>query len=219
VSGRRVGSGAYLKPGDTFLQDESIETALAASMLALLAGLVGAKLWYWALHPEESLIKGGWAVDGFLVVSPLVAAVVLHAFDQPIGTVLDVTAPGLLFAVALGRIGCFLTGCCAGRPTASRLGIWSSDRRVGARRVPTQLLESADGFVIGIAALVLVLTAAVPVHGAVFMVAFGGYALTRQFLLRLRSEQRRAYRTLPLTAAASGLVAVAVGASSLLHGA
>ena len=200
-------------------QGVSVGPSMAVSVLALVAGLIGAKLWYAVLHPDESILRGGWAVDGFLVVAPLVAVVLLHVLDLPIGTVLDATAPGILFAVAIGRIGCFLTGCCAGRCTASRWGIWSSDRRVGARRVPAQLLESAAGFVIGIAALLLVLADAVPVHGAAFAITFGAYAVIRQLLLRLRAEKRKAYRTLPMTAAASSLVVLAVGASSLLHGA
>lgn len=200
-------------------QGVSVGPSIAVSVLALVAGLMGAKLWYAALHPDESILRGGWAVDGFLVVAPLIAVVLLHALDLPIGTVLDATAPGILFAVAIGRIGCFLTGCCAGRPTASRWGVWCSDRRVGARRVPAQLLESGAGVVIGIAALLLVLAQAVPVHGAVFAIAFGAYAVIRQLLLRLRAEKRKAYRTLPMTAAASSLVVLAVGASSLLHGA
>ncbi len=197
--------------------DVAVSQSLAASVLALVSGLIGAKLWYAVLHPDESIIKGGWAVDGFLVVAPVVAAVTLLAFDLPIGIVLDATAPGLFFAVAVGRVGCFFTGCCAGRCTASRWGIWSSDRRVGARRIPAQLLESAAGLVIGVATLLLLLGNASPVPGAIFVSAFAAYALVRQFLLRLRSEQRKSYRTLPLTAAAAVLVVVAITTLSLLQ--
>lgn len=199
-------------------QGLAFEPPLAASLLALLAGLIGAKVWYAVLHPDESLIKGGWAVDGFLVVAPLVVAITLFAFGQPIGTVLDATAPGIFFAVALGRVGCFLTGCCAGRCTASRWGIWSSDRRVGARRIPTQLLESAAGLALGIVTLIVVLNGGLVFDGAVFVAAFVGYALVRQALLRLRAERRREQRTLPLTAAAAGLVAVVVAGLSLAQG-
>lgn len=194
-----------------------LEPPLAASLFAILAGLIGAKAWYAVLHPDESLIKGGWAVDGFLVVAPLVGALTLYAFGQPIGTVLDATAPGIFFAVSLGRVGCFLTGCCAGRCTASRWGIWSSDRRIGARRIPTQLLESAAGLTLGIVTLTLVLKGGLVFDGAVFVTAFGIYALVRQTLLRLRAERRKEYRTLPLTAVAAVTVAVIVVALSLIQ--
>ena len=191
--------------------------SLVVSLVALMVGLVGAKLWYAVLHPRESVIKGGWAVDGFLIVAPLVAAVAMLAFNLPIGTVLDATAPGLFFAVAIGRLGCFFTGCCAGRCTNSRWGVWSSDRRVGARRVPTQLLESGAGLAIGLVALVLVLADVVPVRGLVFVAAFGIYAIVRQSLLRLRAEQRASARTLPLTAAAAVVVLLVIAGLSVVQ--
>lgn len=191
---------------------------LAASAIALVAGLIGAKAWYAVLHPDESIIKGGWAVDGFLVVAPLVAAITLFAWDQPIGRTFDATTPGIFFAVAIGRVGCFLTGCCAGRCSASRWGIWSSDRRVGARRTPTQLMESAAGLGLAMLSLALVLADAIPVPGAVFLGAFAIYAAIRQGLLRLRAERRRESRTLPLTAAAAVVVVVIVAALTLAQG-
>lgn len=203
------------------LAREGIPSAppLAAAGVAIVAGLIAAKAWYAVLHPDESLIRGGWAVDGFLVVTPLVGAFTLFATEQPIGLVLDAAAPGIFFAVAIGRVGCFLTGCCAGRCTASRWGIWSSDRRVGARRIPTQLLESSAGLLLGMVALAVVLAGGLPVHGAVFVGAFAIYAVVRQALLRVRAERRREYRTLPLTAAAAGLVVVVVAALSVAQGA
>lgn len=191
---------------------------LAASILASVAGLIGAKAWYTVLHPDQSLIKGGWAVDGFLIVAPVAAALTLYAWDLPIGRVLDATAPGIFFAVALGRIGCFLTGCCAGRCTASRWGIWSSDRRVGARRLPAQLWESAAGLALGIVTLVAVVGGVLPIQGGVFVLGFAIYAAIRQALLRVRAERRRSYRTLPLTAVAAGLVVVVVTVLSLAQG-
>ena len=169
----------------------AVPRSVLVSLLALVAGLMGAKVWYAALHPDESIFKGGWAVDGFLVTAPLVAIVALVAFGLPVGAYLDATTPGLFFAVAIGRLGCFLTGCCAGRVTSSRWGIWSSDRRIGARRIPTQLLESGAGLLIGVAALPLTLVHMRAVHGAVFVAAFAVYLAVRHLLVRLRAESRR----------------------------
>lgn len=192
------------------------EPPLAASLVALVAGLGGAKAWYKALHPDEPWFKGGgWAVDGFLVIAPLVAAITLFAWDQPIGVVLDATTPGIFFAVAIGRVGCFMTGCCAGRCTASRWGIWSSDRRFGARRVPAQLLESAAGLALGVLSLIILVSGGLPIEGAVFVAAFVLYTAARQLLLRVRAERRRSPRSVPLTAVATMAVAVVVGVLAL----
>ena len=166
--------------------------SLVASLLAVALGLVGAKLWYAVLHPGpwRQAILGGWAVDGFLAVALAVGVGALFAFNLPVGAVLDATAPGLFFAVAIGRVGCFLTGCCAGRCTTSHWGLWSSDRRVGARRIPAQLLESVAGLFIGLAAALLVLGGVPLIGGLVFLTAFGAYIVVRQLLLRLRAERR-----------------------------
>lgn len=175
------------------LTNEGVPVAgsLVASMLALVAGLIAAKLWSRVLHPGEKLVGPGWAVDGFLVVAPVVAVATALAFDLPIGLYLDATAPAIFTAVAIGRVGCFFTGCCAGRITRSRWGVWSSDRRVGARRVPTPLLESGVGLLIAVVTGTLVLSAAIPAPGAIFVIAIVGYLLVRQRLIRLRAEPRQ----------------------------
>ncbi len=172
-------------------EEVPVAPALAVSVLALVGGLIGAKLWYAYLHPgpwRHSL--GGWSVDGFLVVAPVVALVALLTFNLPIGLFLDASAPAIFFAVAIGRFGCFFTGCCAGRSTASRWGVRSSDRRVVARRVPAQLIESAAGMAIGLSAFLLVLAGVPPVRGLVFIAAIAAYIVVRQFLLRVRAERR-----------------------------
>jgi phosphatidylglycerol:prolipoprotein diacylglycerol transferase len=171
-----------------------VSESLVVSLIALVSGLLGAKLWYAVLHPGpwRTALLGGWAVDGFLVVASVVAVAVLLVLDLPVGRFLDATAPGMFLAVAIGRLGCFVTGCCAGRCTHSRWGVWSfdRDRRIGARRVPAQLFESAAGLVIGMVAGALVLSEALRLQGVVFVGAVVAYFVIRQFLLRLRAERR-----------------------------
>jgi phosphatidylglycerol:prolipoprotein diacylglycerol transferase len=170
----------------------ALSESLTVSLIALGAGMIGAKVWYAVLHPGpwRQALLGGWAVDGFLVVAPVVAIGILVVFGLPVGTFLDATTPGLFVAVAIGRLGCFFTGCCAGRMTRSRWGLWSSDRRIGARRIPAQLLESATGLLIGGAAALLVVADVAPFSGALFVGAFALYLLARQALLRVRAERR-----------------------------
>jgi phosphatidylglycerol:prolipoprotein diacylglycerol transferase len=161
-------------------------------VIALASGMIAAKLWYAVLHPGpwRQAILGGWAVDGFLVVAPIVAVAMLLVFRLPVGAFLDATAPGLFVGVAIGRLGCFFAGCCAGRISRSRWGVWSSDRRVGARRVPAQLMESAAGLAIAAVAALLIFGHAVSIDGAIFVGAFAVYFLVRQALLRVRAEPR-----------------------------
>ncbi|MEP6761796.1 MAG: prolipoprotein diacylglyceryl transferase family protein, partial [Sporichthyaceae bacterium] len=202
--------GAVLQAALLTRANVSVGLALMVDLLALVSGLLLAKLWYLALRPRRlwrQSIGEGWTVDGLLFAAPAVGAAALLAFELPIGLFLDASAPALFFGVAIGRLGCFFTGCCAGRCTRSRWGVWSSDRRVGARRIPTQLLESATGLLIGIVTLLLVLRLP-SAPGAVFVAAVAAYVLIRQFLLRLRAEPHNPIRA-RVTAAAAAAVLLA----------
>ncbi|MBA3689562.1 MAG: prolipoprotein diacylglyceryl transferase [Chloroflexi bacterium] len=202
--------GAFVQAALLARANISVGLSFIVDLVALVSGLVLAKLWYLALRPRGSWrqsIGEGWTVDGLLFAAPAVGIAALLAYNLPIGLFLDASAPGLFFGVAIGRLGCFFTGCCAGRCTRSRWGMWSSDRCVGARRIPTQLLESATGLLIGIVTTLLVLRSPSPA-GAIFVAAVAAYVLVRQFLLRLRAEPHNPVRS-RLTAAAAGLVLLA----------
>lgn len=160
-----------------------------ASLVGIAVGAIGAKVWYIVQYRHEHRFNG-WCIQGFVLSAPLAAVAILAALRIPIGLFLDVTAPGLLFAMSIGRIGCFFAGCCGGPPTASRWSVWSSDQRVGARRRPTQLLESALALSLGVGTLALVLSHG-PGGGAIFVAGVAAYTLVRQGILRLRAERRR----------------------------
>lgn len=168
--------------------------SIGVTLVALVAGLAAAKVRYVMLHPRSwrTAVAEGWAVGGFLVVMPLAALAGLLLLRLPVGGFIDASTPALFFGVAIGRLGCFFTGCCAGRCTRSRWGVWSSDRRVGARRVPTQLLESAVGLALGVLSLAVLLLAPLPIDGLVFIGAMGAYFAARSRLLRLRAERQPA---------------------------
>jgi phosphatidylglycerol:prolipoprotein diacylglycerol transferase len=180
--------------------------AFPLTVAAIAVGAVGAKVWFIVKHWSEHRFEG-WCIQGFITGASLAAALLFTISHSPTGTVLDVSAPGLMFGVAVGRIGCYLAGCCGGPPTAARWGIWSSDQRIGARRVPTQLMESASAFLLGLAALVADLTRG-PAGGAYFVAVLAAYVLLREGLLRLRIEQVQSRLRVPVTAITSALVLV-----------
>ena len=177
------------------------------SLVAIVAGIAGAKVWFIVLHRREHRIEG-WCIQGFIAGATLAAAILLAVLEVPAGVFLDVTAPGLLVGVAVGRVGCFFAGCCGGPPTASRWGVWSSDQRVGARRIPTQLLESVLALSLGLGVLVAVLGHG-PTGGAFFVAGLAAYTLGRQGLLRLRAEPRKTRLGGLATSALASLVLIA----------
>lgn len=178
------------------LAEEGINVlgAIALSLVACIVGVGGAKFWWLGLHRKSPrhFMTAGACIQGFLVGAFAVVLLGAAVFQVPIGTLLDATAPGVFLGMAVGRPGCFLTGCCAGRPTSSKWGLWSSDRRLAIRRFPVQLVEAAMALLIGLVALFLVLQGHPPVRGAVFVGAIAVYTFGRQLLFPLRTESRTA---------------------------
>jgi phosphatidylglycerol:prolipoprotein diacylglycerol transferase len=59
----------------------------------------------------------------------------------------DLAAPGIMLGLVCGRLGCFLNGCCYGKPTTSFVGV-VFPQRPGVAVHPTQLYESAGCFIV-----------------------------------------------------------------------
>lgn len=160
------------------------------SLVACVIGILGGKAWYLAqhrAHPRTAL-TAGMCVQGFLVGAIATLVVGAALVGVPIASLLDITTPGILFAVAIGRPGCFLTGCCAGRPTGSRWGLRSSDRRLLIRRAPVQLTEALLGLTLAVVSLALVLSASAAFPGQVFIAMLAAYTLGRQPLFLMRAD-------------------------------
>ena len=184
---------------------------LLVSVLASLVGLVGAKVYYLLTHREQKVrtLTAGMSVQGFVLAA--ITALVLGGWwaGVPIGPMLDVSAPGLLLGMTIGRLGCFFGGCCVGRPTASRWGIWSSDRGVGVRRIPVQLFESAMAGTVATATLLAVVLVDPALDGLLFLAGLSAYTFGRQVLFPLRGIPRTTSHGRVMTMVVTGLVLVA----------
>jgi phosphatidylglycerol:prolipoprotein diacylglycerol transferase len=159
------------------------------SVIAIVAGVIGGKGWYVAVHRGKKF--DGWCIQGFVAgAAVVVAAAALAGPGIPAGAFLAAAAPALLIGMAIGRPGCFWAGCCTGQPTAARWGIWSSDRRLGCRRAPAQLLEALSALISGGVVLAVVLADGLARSGPVAVVGLAAYTLARQLILGLRAEPR-----------------------------
>jgi hypothetical protein len=109
---------------------------------------------------------------------------------------LDATALGLGVFLCAGRVGCFLAGCCHGRP--ARRGVCYGRQYaaaglpsylVGERLVPVQLVEAVVVLVLVLAGGIL----ATGVPGEAFGLYVTGYALARFVLEVVRGDTLRPY--------------------------
>jgi len=142
------------------------------AILALIAVIIGARLLYVIFHwPEfkNDLIGtiafwrgglGGLMFFGGFLGAFLVGVIYIRKQKIPMLKMLDAVAPSIVLGEGLTRIGCFLNGCCFGKPTGSFLGlVFPPDSAAGYTFTcpihATQLYSSLAGFVLFIIALIL----------------------------------------------------------------
>ncbi|HEY5940018.1 MAG TPA: prolipoprotein diacylglyceryl transferase [Gemmatimonadales bacterium] len=109
------------------LREAGMKDDYAADMVAaaVIGGIIGAKLWYVALtgDPGALLSRGGLVWYGGFIGGAL--AVILNSWrlGVPLRWTMQLGAPALAAAYALGRVGCFLVNDDYGRPTDLPWGV------------------------------------------------------------------------------------------------
>ena len=103
-----------------------------AALYSLIGGVVGARLFY-VIHYFENFTEdpasvfaiweGGLEFLGGVIVAITIIFLYLLYHKLPIRRYLDILAIGLMLALVFGRIGCFLNGCCYGKPTELPWGV------------------------------------------------------------------------------------------------
>ncbi len=162
------------------------------TIVVAVAGVLGSRV-LWALQPDLigetiahplrliSIWEGGLTFIGGLLAAVAAAVVYLRRAGLPILRMADVAAPGLGLGLAIGRVGCFLTGLHPGRPTSLPWGI----DYLGAVRHPIPLYESTLGLVLLVVGLLLLRRRVAP--GATALVVVVGYLIGRSLLDLLRA--------------------------------
>ena len=125
---------------------------------------------------------------GVLLAAP---AGFLYARRRKLGALraADLLAPALMIALAVGRIGCFLNGCCYGAQTDSVFGVLFPGNL--AERHPTQLYESLFAFALFVV-LRWILRPRLPRDGQLFGAMLALYGVFRIALEFVRDDPRGA---------------------------
>lgn len=125
--------------------------------ITILGGFIGSRILYVFLNLDfyqKDLLrifqfwKGGLSWQGGFVAGFLVFILMLKNNKKEIGKWLDAVIFGVLLGHAIGRIGCFLQGCCYGITTNIPWAIQNPSLGDGLLRHPTQLYESFGYFLI-----------------------------------------------------------------------
>jgi phosphatidylglycerol:prolipoprotein diacylglycerol transferase len=134
-----------------------------AGFYIILVSLLGAKLImlignfsYYTDYPGEllSLARSGGVFQGGLAFGVVFAVWYFRRRRIPTWKVADLVGPALALGHGLGRVGCFMAGCCYGRECAAPLGVTFGSQYaheltglpLGKALYPVQLFEAGLNF-------------------------------------------------------------------------
>ena len=142
---------------------ENGDDYLTLALLVLVLGFLAAKILYiitclkdFLAHPLSYISGEGFVVYGGILGGALVAVLWSRKHKKNILHVIDLILPPVAFAQGFGRIGCFLAGCCHGKPTGGDWGVVfpaGSMAPAGVPLWPSQLISSGLDFLLGFALL------------------------------------------------------------------
>lgn len=175
---------AEMPPGEA--RDAAVEAARRDP------AAVPARLWYRA-RPLElfAFWRGGLAYLGGLALAFTLGALVARRHGAPVGVMANLAGPAVPLGLAVGRVGCFVSGCCYGQVCEPRW--WSAPLPFGPHaggppRVPTAALESLGALGIFFAVRALVRRGVAPWEGFCALLVL--YAPLRFVLEALRDDPR-----------------------------
>jgi phosphatidylglycerol:prolipoprotein diacylglycerol transferase len=169
----------------------------------IVGAILGARLLYVVSYWDKEFagrpitavfnMRSGLVYYGGLIGASLATIIFCRRSKVPLWRMADVMAPSIALGHAFGRIGCFMTGCCYGKPTDLPWAVhfphdhWT--KGVGVH--PTQLYESSLNFIfyVGLAWLYR----RRKFDGQVFAVYLIGYAILRAVTEMFRGDYSQYY--------------------------
>jgi phosphatidylglycerol:prolipoprotein diacylglycerol transferase len=171
-------------------------------LVVMVASVIGSRAFYVASHWNEysqnpismlAVWEGGLTFYGGVLLSVPAGILFLKKRGIAFWPLADLAAPAFALGLGIGRLGCFLNGCCFGRPSTLPWAVsFPADTAAGyyfsCALHPTQIYESLFGF--AAMALLLWLGRKRSFAGAMFCLFIGLYGLWR-----LGLDQFRHYET------------------------
>lgn len=202
----------------------SAEQAVNLVMACMISGVLGSRIFYvaqnwryYSYHPEAiiRIDQGGLVFYGGFVLAALVLIFYTRRCAADWLRVCDIFAPALAWAHALGRIGCFLNGCCFGKPAE----VWWAMAyppgsepfvRYGATPLhPVQLYEAGLNIILGGVLFWLVRKGKRGVAMAAYIFAYGVLRFVDEFFRGDHTDLVRGFT--PAQMIGFGLIPIGLG--------
>lgn len=170
------------------------EKVIDLVFVVVFSGLMGARIFYviqewewYRSHVGEifQVWKGGLVYYGGMIASFLFLFIYLHAIRLPLLQTTDFLITYVPFVHALGRLGCFLNGCCYGKPSFLPWAVQFPSLQGTVH--PTQLYESL--FNLALFGLLLWYYPRRRFQGEMIILYLIIYSLGRFFIEFLRGDQ------------------------------
>ena len=125
-----VGTAIALREARRLRLDE--DRLITVILVTLVAAVLGARALYVVEHVDEfrqewggvlALWQGGLTLYGGIVAGTVAGLLTARQIGLPMWVVADALTPSLALGTAFGRVGCFMNGCCYGRPTHLPWGV------------------------------------------------------------------------------------------------
>jgi len=179
----------------------------------LVSGIIGARLLHvlanFDIYRENifeifMITKGGLAFHGGLIAAFAAGITFLKLNKIPVFSAGDLLAPYIALGQAIGRMGCFLNGCCYGAASDKiTFGVSFQD---GVLRYPTQLYESA--LLLAVYAVTRAMLQKRYLKGDLFFIYLFLYSAGRFFIEYFRGDVGRPLCGLTLAQGISAGIAV-----------
>jgi phosphatidylglycerol---prolipoprotein diacylglyceryl transferase len=182
-------------------QGVSPQQVMDMAFVIILWAIVGSRLLYVFMnfpyfrdHPLDAfrIWQGGLVFSGGLIAVAPAMAWYLRRHHLSFWATGDLWAPALALGQALGRIGCFMAGCCFGRPTDLPWGVvFTHPNTLAPPNIPlhpTQLYSFLAG--IGIFVVLMALYSRRKFAGQIFIWYLILHSTARLFVERFRADDR-----------------------------
>lgn len=172
-------------------------------ILLVLAGVVGGKFFMifedpslYLSQPKKLFSGSGFVFYGSLLTTIPVMLWYFKKIKVPVLGMLDVMAAVTCIVHGFGRIGCFMAGCCYGKPTHSAFGVIFTDPVCQAEPLhttlhPTQLYEA--GFIFTLLIILTIIKSRKQFNGQLFLIYLIAYAIGRAVLEIFRGDIDRGF--------------------------
>jgi phosphatidylglycerol---prolipoprotein diacylglyceryl transferase len=169
--------------------------------LLIIGGVIGARIAYvlmnltfYMANPIDilKLWEGGLVFSGGLLTAIILFYFYIRRHKLNMLELGDIWAPAAAIGQAIGRVGCFMAGCCYGRETTVPWGVIFSDpKSIAPTNIiihPTQLYDTLSNLIIF--TILMILNARKKFNGQVFLWFLILHSTARLVIEKFRGDDR-----------------------------